>query len=96
MENITYATSGALNRSHFSLVVKQEQASSKQIANEAARETFLAIKTRMSKVSNPESSALSGLASRIGLSLPATPAWNSVCRSRLYVVTGQGKLLTAI
>ncbi|PVG00771.1 ARM repeat-containing protein [Serendipita vermifera] len=77
MENITYATSGALNRSHFSLVVKQEQASSRHSANEAARETFLAVKARMSKASNPEPTTLGGLASRMGLSLPTTPVWNS-------------------
>ena len=78
MENITYLSSGALNRAHFALVSRQEQGGRNE--DEAVWQTYSAIKARMSSPSG------AGLASSIGgflnaaglrLQLPA-PGWNSV------------------
>jgi hypothetical protein len=80
MENVTYLSSGALNRAHFALVSKQEQGGRN---DEVVWDTYSAIKGRMSRPSG------AGIASSIGgflnvtglrLQLPAA-GWNSVCLS---------------
>ena len=83
MENVTYLSSGALNRAHFALVTRQEQGGRNE--DEAVWETFSAIKARMTRPSG------AGIAASIGgflnaaglhLQLPAS-GWNSVigCRN---------------
>lgn len=94
MENVTYPNSGALNRAHFALVTKQEQALSVQGADHAARETFEAIKSRMKGIkgnrvgsgigtANAMESSIGNLlmagARSWGLHIPAiAPGWDSV------------------
>lgn len=94
MENVTYPNSGALNRAHFALVTKQEQAFSGLDADRATRDTFESIKSRMkgkrgspgtnvAGVTNVMESSISGLlaagARSWGLRIPTiAPGWDSV------------------
>jgi hypothetical protein len=81
MENVTYQTSGALNRNHFALVSKQEHALSSQEADKATWECFHSIKRRMTRPSNGTASSFSGLLAGVrgwGLDIPTSSGWDSV------------------
>lgn len=82
MDNVSYQTSGALNRSHFALISKQEHALSSQEADEATWECFNAVKKRIVRPSDPYfPSSFGGLLASVrglGLDIPLNPGWNSV------------------
>lgn len=77
MNEVTYNTSGALNRAHFALVSKQERALSSQESDQAVLDVFKTVKHRMTQpMQTGLTSTLGDFAKSWGLQLPSVPSWN--------------------
>jgi hypothetical protein len=78
MESVSYPTSGALNRAHYALVAKIENAASSSEVESAILSAIDEIRQRVLRGSGSAFGRLRDLAGNWGVHLPTAPVWDPV------------------
>jgi hypothetical protein len=78
MESVSYPTSGALNRAHYALVAKIENASSSSEVESAILGVISEIRSRILHGSGSGFGRLEDVARSWGVHLPTAAAWDPV------------------
>jgi len=78
MESVSYPTSGALNRAHYALVAKIENASSSSEVESAILDVMNEVRHRILRGSRTGFGRLEDLARGWGVHLPDVAAWDPV------------------